>query len=87
MKIASLLLLAIGLSSCVAKPYMVGSINDQIKPRCLFKYGTHDSHTHTVTTTTTTTVSSGYSTRGRVSSHRWGSFINPVRSGPMNPVH
>ncbi len=74
MKLASLLLIAVGLSSCVAKPYMVGSVNEQIKPRCLMKYGPDGS----LGNSTESTSSSG--------SHV-GGFINPVQSSAKNPVH
>ena len=69
MKLASLLLVVIGLSSCVAKPWMVGSVNEQIKPGCLRKYHKN----------------SGSSSDAAPGGS--GDLINPVVSGPMNPVH
>lgn len=76
MKVASLFIAVVALSSCVAKPWMVGSVNDRYGPPKL-------EESELLVTTTTTTTTDGFSSS--YSSGETGSAKNPVGKTGIHP--
>jgi hypothetical protein len=81
MKVITLLFAVAGLSSCVPKPYMVGSLNDQKSPPDL-----EDISEYVTTTKTTTAVSGGASAHGHGSAKQPRESLNPVNHTSSNPL-